>query len=111
MKNLPYFKGGTCEKPKYRLSFRGSLKQLEFKTYEEFCNRADIILNTYIKNKNQINIHAYKEYIYSKTLSDDKRLDNAMKDKCFEWIMSYEYEILKNNDLYSLLGKAKKGKK
>lgn len=109
MKNLPYFKGGTCTKQKNRLSFKGSLEQLEFETFEEFCNKADIILNTYIRNKDKIDIHAYKEYIYSKTLDSDKRLDNAMKDKCFEWIMSYEYEVLRNNDLYSLLGKSKKG--
>ena len=110
MKNLPYYKGGTCKKPKNKLSFKGNLKQLEFNTFEEFCNRADEILNTYIKNESIINKHEYKEYIYSKKLDQDEKIDNAMKDKCFEWIMSYEYDEIRLNDLYSLLGKAKKGK-
>lgn len=110
MKNLPYFRGGTCEKQKNHISFSNELKGLQFNNFEEFCNKAEIILNIYIKNKNKINIHEYKNYIYSKKLSNNPKLDIAMKDKCFEWIMSYEYDEIRINDLYSLLGKGKKGK-
>lgn len=110
MKNLPYFKGGTCEKKKNIISFKGNLKALQFDTFEEFCINADTILYTYTKYKKEIDLIAYKEYIYSKKLDEDLKMDNAMKDKCFEWIISLEYDDLSKNDLYSLLGKAKKGK-
>ena len=109
MKNLPYYKGGTCEKPKSHLSFNGHLKELKFSTFEDFCNRADKIIYTYMKYKKDIDLKAYKEYIYSKKLCSNERLDNAMKDKCFEWIISYEYEDITLNDLYALLGLYKKG--
>ena len=111
MKNLPYLKGGTCEKRENHISFRGELKKLMFIDFEEFCNRADEILYTYTKYKKDISLIAYKEYIYSKILSQDKKMDNAMKEKCFEWILSSEYEQISTNDLYSLLGMAKKGNK
>lgn len=111
MKNLPYFKGGTCEKTKIILSFNRELKELEFTSFEDFCKRAEIIFYTYSKNKKIINLSAYKKYIYSKKLSDSPRMDNAMKDKCLEWILSSEYEPISKNDLYSLLGLSRKGKK
>ena len=111
MKNLPYFRGGTCEEQEIELSFNGSLKALEFSTFEEFCNNADEILYTYTKHKKVINLKEYKKYIYSKKLCDDPKMDNAMKEKCFEWILSFEYDDISKNDLYSLLGKYKKGKK
>ena len=106
MKNLPYFKGGTCEKQKNKLLFKGNLKELEFTDFEDFCNRAVAILNTYKKYK--VDRHSYKEYIYSKNFNTN--LDSAIKDKCFEWILSSEYEKISKNDLYSLLGLVKKGK-
>ena len=111
MKNLPYLKGGTCEKRENHISFRGELKKLMFIDFEDFCNRADIILYTYTKFKKDINLIAYKEYIYSKTLSNNQKMDNAMKEKCFEWILSLDYDFISLNDLYSLLGKEKKEKK
>lgn len=107
MKNLPYFKGGTRQKQEYHLSFKGSLKELEFDNYEDFCKRADEILYTYTKYK--VDRHSYKKYIYSRKLSDEPTMDNALKDKCFEWIISNEYEKIDKNDLYSLLGMIKKG--
>ena len=111
MKNLPYLKGGTCEKEKNTLSFSGNLKPLQFETFEEFCERADEILYVYTRYKKQIKLVEYKEYIYSKKLHENKKLDNAMKDKCFEWIMSLDYDDISINDLYSLLGLYRKGKK
>lgn len=111
MKNLPYYKGGTCEKQINGLSFKGNLKALQFETFEEFCNRAEEILYYYTKYKTEINLIAYKKYIYSKKLSNDFKMDNAMKDKCYEWILSLDYDIVQINDLYSLLGREKKGKK
>lgn len=110
MKNLPYYKGGTCERQENHISFNGQLKALQFETFEEFCNKADLILYTYTKYKNEINLMAYKRYIYSRKLSNNKRMDNAMKDKCFEWIMSIDYDNISMNDLYSLLGKERKRK-
>lgn len=110
MKNLPYFKGGTCKNQEIHISFKGILKELEFVDFEDFCNKADKILYIYTKYKNEINLVAYKNYIYSKKFSNDMRLDNAMKEKCFEWVISIDYENISKNDLYSLLGKQKKGK-
>jgi hypothetical protein len=111
MKNLPYFKGGYCEKPKNHLSFNGKFNVLQFTDFEDFVNRADEIIYTYMKYKNEIDLMAYKDYIYSKKLNDNPAWDNAIKDKCFEWIISYEYEDITINDLYSLLGVIKKGLK
>lgn len=111
MKNLPYYKGGTRQKQEYHLLFNGNLKELEFDTFEEFCKRANKILYTYTKYKKEINFVAYKQYIYNKKLNINTKLDNAMKDKCIEWLLSLEYEDISINDLYSLLGMAKKGKK
>ena len=109
MKNLPYFKGGTRQKQEYRLSFKGNLKELEFSDFEDFCNRAETIL--YIYTKYKVDRHSYKEYIYGKKLHENKKIDNSLKDKCFEWIMSSEYDEVSMNDLYSLLGMIKKGKR
>lgn len=111
MKNLPYIKGGTCEKQENNISFKGNLKALQFEDFEEFCNKAEEILYVFNKYKNEINLLAYKEYIYNKNLSNNPKMNTAMKDKCFEWIISLEYEQISMNDLYSLLGKEKKGKK
>lgn len=109
MKNLPYW-GGTCKKEKNILSFKGHLKALQFNTFEEFCNNAEEILYTYTKYQKEVNLCAYKRYIYSKKLDSRNEIDNAMKDKCFEWILSLEYQDTTINDLYSLLGLSKKGK-
>lgn len=109
MKNLPYYKGGAYEIIKNNLSFTGNLKVLEFETFEDFCNRADEILYTF--NKYNVDLKLYKKYIYEHKLNEDEKLDISMKDKCFEWIISYEYDEISKNDLYSLLGMAKRGKK
>ena len=104
-------KGGTCEKRKKIISFKGNLKTLQFNTFEEFCSNADKILYTYTKYRKEINLMAYKEYIYSRNLDENEQLNNAMRDKCFEWIISLEYDNISKNDLYSLLDLSKKGRK
>lgn len=111
MKNLPYYKGGTCEKQEFDLSFSGHLKELEFIDFEDFCKRADEILYTYEKYKKEVNLIAYKKYIYSKRLDDEEKLDITMKEKCLEWVLSLDYDPLEKNVLYSILGMAKKGNK
>lgn len=109
MKNLPLYEGGTRQKQEYHLSFKGNLKELEFTDFEDFCTRADIILYTYTKYQNEVDLRAYKDYIYKKEFNTS--LDEALKDKCFEWILSNEYDSISKNDLYSLLGMIKRGKK
>lgn len=111
MKNLPYYKGGTCERQEYHLSFKGNLKELEFNDFEDFCKRANKILSTFMKYENEISLTSYKKYIYNKKLNENPKLNEALKDKCFEWILSSEYDDISMNDLYSLLGMIKKGKK
>lgn len=112
MKNSPYFnRGGTCEIRKYTLSFKGDLKELEFTTFKDFVKRADKIIYVYNKHIKEIDLKAYKDYIYSKKLNKEKSIDNAMKEKCFEWIISYQYHDTTINDLYSILGMVKGGKK
>lgn len=110
MKNLPLYKGGTCKNRDYTISFNGNLKNLEFTTFEEFCNRADEILYTYMRYKKDINLIGYKKYIYEHKFCDNEALDNAAKDKCFEWILSLEYEHIPKNDLYTMLGLINKEK-
>lgn len=111
MKNLPYYKGGTCKIKEIHLSFKGNLAELEFTDFEDFCNRADRILQVYIENKSQISIRAYQNYIHTKTFTDNEKINEAIQDKCFEWIMSSEYEKISKNDLYSLLGLLRKEQK
>ena len=106
-------RGGYCKEQENSLSFMGLNKKLQFETFEEFCSRADEILHefTMAMYKNQFKLLDYKNYIYKHKFSNNDRVDLAAKDKCFEWIMSYEYEKLSKNDLYSLLGKIRKEEK
>ena len=88
-------------------------EKLKFETFTEFCNRADEILYIFkilVKN-NLLNWKEYKKYIYEKhKFSDNEERDLLVKDKCWLWLMSYEYEPMEKNDLYSTLGYLKKGK-
>jgi hypothetical protein len=88
-------------------------KELEFETFTEFCNRAKEILNEFkceIK-KGKIDIKEYQDYIYNNhNFSDSEERDVLVKEKIWEWIMSYEYEKMNINDLYSVLGRIKKGR-
>lgn len=106
-------KGGSCKEKGNSLSFMGISKKLQFETFEEFCSRADEILEEFIEatNKKQLRLLDYKNYIYKHKFCNNESLNLAAKDKCFEWIMSYEYDKLSKNDLYSLLGKIRKEEK
>jgi len=111
MKNLPYYKGGTCEKTQYHISFNGDLKDLQFDTFEDFCQRADEILYTFMKHEKEIDLVSYKKYIYDHDFCENDTLNNAIKDKCYEWILSYKYDEMKKNVLYAMLGLLKKENK
>ena len=81
--------------------------KLLFKTFEEFCNRADEILQAFkiAVMYPTFSINEYKNYIYKgHRFSDNIERDMLAKDKCFEWVMSYKYESMNRNDLYSVLG-------
>ena len=87
-------------------------KQLMFETFTEFCNRADEILNAFkiAIIYPRFSVNEYKNYIYKQhKFSDNYERDMLAKDKCFEWLMSYKYEDMEKNDLYSVLGFLKKG--
>ena len=88
------------------------INRIKFETFEEFCNRADDILNTFwflVDNK-IISIKEYKDYLYNHhSFSSSKERDATIKGKCWEWLMSFKYEPMNINDLYSLLGN--RGKK
>jgi hypothetical protein len=111
MKNNPG--GGSCKEQENSLSFMGISKKLQFETFEEFCNRADELLEEYKLEliDDKINMLNYKRYIYSRKFCNNESLNLTAIEKCFEWIMSYEYEKLNKNDLYSLLGKIRKENK
>ena len=86
------------------------VKRLKFGSFNEFCDRAKDIKEIFgfcIDNK-IITIKEYKNYLYKEHRfcnSDDK--DLLIKDKCWLWLMSYKYEPMDINDLYSLLGQFK----
>lgn len=88
-------------------------EKLKFETFTEFCNRADEILEAFkiATIYPRFSINEYKNYIYKgHKFSDNYERDMLAKDKCFEWLMSYMYEDMSINDLYSVLGQLKKGK-
>ena len=82
-------------------------EKLYFKTFAEFCDRADEILEAFkiAVMFPTFSISEYKHYIYNQhKFSDNFERDMLAKDKCFEWLMSYKYEQMNKNDLYSVLG-------
>ena len=107
--------GGYCKKEQNKLSFIGTLQQrLIFDSFEEFYNRADEILETFkvLLENPRFNWKEYKNYIYYQhRFCEDYSIDMQAKDKCFEWIMSYEYEYVSKNDLKSVLGQIRKVQK
>lgn len=106
-------KGGTCKNIESSLSFKGLNKKLQFETYEEFCNRADEILDIFriLIHDPRFSMVEYKNYIYYQhKFCESFMNDLAAKDKCFEWLMSYEYEYISKNDLYAMLGKIREEK-
>lgn len=79
---------------------------LEFKTFREFCDRADEILEEFTKAMDdpKFDFRKYRSYIENHTFTNSKYRDYLVKDKIWEWLMSYKYEKIPKNDLYSLLG-------
>lgn len=79
---------------------------LQFETFREFCNRADEILEEFTKAMNDptFDYKEYQAYIESHTFCKGEYRNNLVKDKIWEWLMSYKYEKMAKNDLYSLLG-------
>lgn len=80
---------------------------LRFKTFREFCDRADEILKEFTEAMNDpaFNYKVYRNYIYNQhTFCNGEYRDLLVKDKIWEWLMSYKYEKIPKNDLYSLLG-------
>ena len=85
-----------------------------FDSFEEFYNRADEILETFkvLLENPRFNWKEYKNYIYYQhRFCEDYSIDMQAKDKCFEWIMSYQYEYVSKNDLKSVLGQIRKVQK
>ena len=88
-------------------------EKLKFETFTEFCDRADEILNTFkiITMYPRFSITEYKNYIYyAHKFSRNVRRDMAVKDKIFEYLMSYKYEYVSKEELYMLLSQLQKGK-
>lgn len=88
-------------------------EKLKFETFSEFCDRADEILESFriAMMYPTFSLREYQNYIYKQhKFSENKERDLLAKDKCFEWLMSYKYETMNKNDLYSVLGFLKKGR-
>lgn len=87
-------------------------EKLKFKTFTEFCERADEIKDIFaiMVETKLIKLINYKNYIYyDHKFSEFESRDMLIKDKIWEWVMSYKYEFMNKNDLYSVLGQCKKG--
>lgn len=88
-------------------------RKLKFETFTEFCSRCDEILQTFqiAMMYPTFSLNEYKNYIYYEHhFSLNSERDLLAKDKIFEYLMSYKYEYMNKNDLYSVLGFLKKGK-
>lgn len=79
---------------------------LNFDTFREFCARADEILEEFTKAMNDpsFDFIEYQTYIEKHRFCKSTYRDYLVKDKIWEWLMSYKYEKIPKNDLYSLLG-------
>ena len=81
-------------------------EELLFKTFNDFCKRADVILLNFKKAMNDpsFNYLNYKRYIYNEhKFCKGEYRDYLVKDAIWEWLMSYEYEKKSKEDLYKLL--------
>lgn len=86
--------------------------RLRFKTYTEFCEKCDSMLNDFklAMMYPTFSLSEYKHYIYNEhKFSRNSERDLVAKDKIFEYLMSYKYEYMNKNDLYSFLGFLRKG--
>lgn len=87
-------------------------EKLLFETFTEFCDRADEILAHFkiALDNPRFDLEKYQKYIYSHNFSDNRDRDIGAKDKIWEWLMTYQYEEMNKNDLYSTLGQLRKGR-
>ena len=88
-------------------------EKLIFETFTEFCDRAYEILDAFkvMTMMPTFKITTYKNYIYNDhKFSNNSERDMLAKDKCWMWVMSYQYEKMDINDLYCTLGQLRKGK-
>jgi len=86
-------------------------KRLRFKTFIDFCDRADELRDTFavLNEYDFLDVRTYKKYIYNQhKFSNIPERDMMLKDKCWTWLLSYKYEPMSKNDLYSVLGYIKK---
>ena len=91
----------------------GKYKDIEFVTFTEFCENMDKLLYYFKKysRRKDFNLKEIRDYIYNDhNFSDSKMYDTDAKNKCWEWFMSYKYEKVPKNDMYSCLGHIKKGR-
>lgn len=82
-------------------------EKLEFEDFSDFCSRADEILEEFKRRveSGELNISKYRKYIYDEhTFCNNELMDMTAKDKCWQWLMSYEYEPMDKNDLFCILG-------
>lgn len=87
-------------------------KELYFKTFNEFCKRAyEIRLIFLIEIKlHNITYAEYRDYIYDNHFfSNNKNINETIKEKCWEWCLSLEYEPMQFYDLKILKYKIPKG--
>lgn len=88
-------------------------EKLKFDTFTEFCERADEILEAFkiIVMYPKFSIKEYQNYIYyGHKFSKNAHRDTAVKDKIFEYLMSYKYEYVSKEELTMLLSQLQKGK-
>ena len=81
--------------------------KLRFKSFMEFCDRADELRETFalLNEYRKININNYKRYLYRcHKFSENRQRDIMIKDKCWTWLLSYKYEPMTKSDLFSVLG-------
>ena len=87
------------------------IKRVKFDSFNEFCERARDIREVFgfLIDNRIITLKEYKIYLYREhKFSNKEERDLLIKDKCWLWLMSYKYEPMEINDLYSLLGQVKK---
>ena len=78
---------------------------LLFKTFSEFCDRADEILEEFTKAMSDpsFDYKGYQKYIEGKHFCKGNYRDLLVKDTIWEWLMSYKYDKMSKEDLYKLL--------
>lgn len=78
-----------------------------FNSLDEFIDRAEELLYNFKASSLMpfFCLKKEKEYIYQEHLfCDEVKLDLAVKDKIWEYLMSYKYEKVDINDLKAIRG-------